>query len=617
MPEQTPPTVPTLVELLRLQAERHADKVAFSFAPDGKQITARLTYRELDVHARAIATTLQHEGAAGERALVICRPGLDSIVSIFGCLYAGAVPVPVDTPLPRLKLVAPDTQAAFAVATAGTRNQLQAVAADVPGLSTLRWCAIDEYTADPEDWETPDVDSSTTALIQYTSGSTRSPKGVVVTHGNLMDNLEAIRRAYHGDEHETSVYFLPQQHDMGLIGGVLEMIYVGCSTVLMSPIVFFQRPMAWLEAMSRFRANTTAAPNSAYRLCVKSSTPAQRAALDLSHWTTAASSSEPIHASTIQEFADAFAPAGFRLEAFLPCYGLAEATLLVAAGPGHGVAGVRYVDAAALSEDRAVDVTPDTAAVPVVSCGPPVYGQRVLIVDPETRLQRGPDEVGEIWVSGPSVAQGYWGRPEENAHTFAGFLADTGEGPFLRTGDLGFLCKGEVFVTGRWNDLITIRDGNYYPNNIEPTVHACHPALLADRGAVLAVQGTQGADNRLVVLQEVDHQQQVAADELPGIIDAIRAAVSAQHGLEAHDVLLVPAMRLPTTSSGKIRRAECRRQFLDGELEALAEWHAPAPPADRTPNAGGAGGLARLISNSLAQRQKQQQQRGIPPRAGG
>lgn len=191
-----------------------------------------------------------------------------------------------------------------------------------PGLSALRWCAIDEYTADPDDWETPDVGPDTTALIQYTSGSTRSPKGVVVTHGNLMHNLEAIRRAYHGDEHETSVYFLPQQHDMGLIGGVLEMIYVGCTTVLMSPIVFFQRPMAWLEAMSRFRANTTAAPNSAYRLCVKHSKPAQRAALDLSRWTTAASSSEQIHASTMQEFADAFAPAGFRLEAFLPCYGL-------------------------------------------------------------------------------------------------------------------------------------------------------------------------------------------------------------------------------------------------------------------------------------------------------
>lgn len=609
MPEQTPPTVHTLVELLRLQADRFGDKIAFSFAPDGKKIIARLSYRELDTRARAVAATLQHQGAAGQRVLVICRPGLDSIVNIFGCLYAGAVAVPVDTPLPRLKLVAPDAQAAFAVATAETRNQLQAVAADVPGMSALRWCATDEFTADPEDWEAPDVGPDTTALIQYTSGSTKSPKGVVVTHDNLMHNLEAIRRAWRGDENAKSVYFLPQQHDMGLIGGVLEMIYVGCSTVLMSPIAFFQRPMLWLEAMSVHRATTTAAPNAAYRMCVQKSTPEQRATLDLSHWITAAVSSEQIHASTMQEFADAFAPAGFRLQAFRPAYGLAEATLLVTGDPGPDVAGVRYVDSTALSENRAVDAPADTAAVALVSCGPPVCGQRVLIADPETRRRLGPNEVGEIWVSGPSVAQGYWERPVENAHSFGGFL-DTGEGPFLRTGDLGFVCNDELFVTGRWNDLITIRDSSYYPTNIEPTVQACHPALLAERGAVVAVQPQQGADTRLVVLQEVDHQQQVAESEFAGIIEGIRAAVSAQHGLEAHDVLLVPAMRLPTTSSGKIQRGQCRQQFLDGQLEALAQWHAAAAPAVRAKSPASA--LAKMIVTGLAQRQ----QGRIPPPGG-
>lgn len=611
MPEQTTPTARTLVELLQLQADRYGDKVAFSFAPDGKTTTARLTYRELDTKARAIASSLQHQGAAGERVLVICRPGLDSIVSFFGCFYAGAVAVPVDTPLTRLKLVAPDAQAGFAVATSDTRTQLQAVAADVPGMSALRWCATDQITDDPEDWEAPDVDPSTTALIQYTSGSTNSPKGVVVTHDNLMHNLEAIRRAWRGDENAKSVYFLPQQHDMGLIGGVLEMIYVGCSTVLMSPIAFFQRPLLWLEAMSRHRATTTAAPNAAYRMCVKQSTAAQRAALDLSHWSTAAISSEQVQAATMQEFADAFAPAGFRLEAFRPAYGLAEATLLVTGDPGPGVAGARYVDGAALAENQAIDATPDAAAVALVSCGPPVYSQRVVIVDPETRRERGPDEVGEIWVSGPSIAQGYWARPEENAHTFAGFLADTGEGPFLRTGDLGFLCKGEVFVTGRWSDLITIRDSNYYPTNIEPTVQACHPALLADRGAAFAVRPKSGADNHLVVVQEVDYQQQVPETEFAGILEAIRAAISAQHGVEARDVLLVPGMRLPTTSSGKIQRGQCREQFLNGKLEALAQWHAPAPPVDPPKSATGAGALARMVVNGLAQRQ--QLQREIPP----
>jgi acyl-CoA synthetase (AMP-forming)/AMP-acid ligase II len=220
MPEQFIPTTPTLVDLLRLQADRYRDKVAFRFAPDGNNVTASLTYQELDAKARAVAADLQRQGATGQRVLVICRPGLDSIVSIFGCFYAGAIAVPVDTPLARLKLVAPDAQAAFAVATSTTQNQLQMAAADVPGMSALRWCAID-HAATPEAWQAPDIDPSTTAMIQYTSGSTKSPKGVVVTHGNLMHNLESSRRAYHGNENETSVYFLPQQHDMGLIGGVL------------------------------------------------------------------------------------------------------------------------------------------------------------------------------------------------------------------------------------------------------------------------------------------------------------------------------------------------------------------------------------------------------------
>jgi len=612
MAEHFMPNAHTLVDMLRLQADRYGDKVAFKFAPDGNNVTASLTYRELDAKARAVGADLQRQGAAGQRALAICRPGLDSIISIFGCFYAGAIAVPVDTPLARLKLVAPDAQATFAVATSTTQNQLQMAAADVPGMSELRWCAIDQAVA-PETWQAPDIDPSSTAMIQYTSGSTKSPKGVVVTHGNLMHNLESIRRAYHGNEDETCVYFLPQQHDMGLIGGVLEMIYVGCTTVLMSPIVFFQRPMAWLEAMSRFRANTTAAPNSAYRLCVKQSTPEQRAALDLSHWTTAASSSEPISASTIQEFADAFAPAGFRIEAFLACYGLAEATLLVSADPTPGVAGVRYVDSKALSENRTVDVDATTDAVAVVSCGPPVYGQRVVIADPETRRLLGPDEVGEIWVSGPSVGQGYWDRPIENAHSFAGFLSDTGEGPFLRTGDMGFLCQGEVFVTGRWKDLITIADSNYFPNYIEPTVQDSHPALLPDRGAVFAVQPKPNADSRLVIVQELDYRQQVAESDYAAIMESIRAAVSEQHGLDAHDVLLVPAMRVPTTSSGKIQRNECRRQFLAGELHPLAQWHAPAAPAVRHPQSPGGTGastLARMIVSSLAQRR---QQPGTPP----
>ncbi|MBS9534141.1 fatty acyl-AMP ligase [Mycobacterium sp. M1] len=562
----------TLVDLLRRQADRYGDRVAFSFAYNGDDDgRSELSYRELDRRARAIAANLQRHGAAGERVLVMVRPGLDFIAGFFGCLYAGAIAVPVHQKLaPRLQVVVPDAQARFALTATETREATRAAVAGIPG-APEQWFLTDAG-ADPDTWTAPGIDADSPALIQYTSGSTRLPKGVVLTHRNLLHNVDTIHQAWNGDDTSIGVYWLPPHHDMGLIGGILEMLHLGCTTYLMSPTAFVKEPMRWLRLISGRRGVITAAPNFAYQMCVDASTAQERAALDLSGLTTAMNGAEPVRASTLAAFADAFAPAGFRLGSFFPVYGLAEASLLVSGGSDSGMPGVRYVDRGALGSDRVVDIAADApAATPLVGCGRPRGDQDVIIVDPVTFECCDVDEVGEIWVSGPSVAVGYWGRPEETEQTFAGRTAD-GAGPYLRTGDLGFLCAGELFITGRVKDLVVIDGHHYYPNDIEATVAACHPALAAGRGAVFAVPPMPGAVEQLIVVQEVDREQ--ASDS---VVDAIRSAVRARHGIEAGAVVLVEPRSLPVTSSGKIQRGQAAQRFADGTLAVLARWQAPAP----------------------------------------
>jgi acyl-CoA synthetase (AMP-forming)/AMP-acid ligase II len=589
MAEKTTPSMRTLVDLMRQQAERYRDKVAFSFSYNGDdEDKSQLTYRELDMKARAIAYRLQQHGAPGRRVLVFCRPGLGHIAGFFGCVYAGAIPVPVHEKLaPRMASVVPDAQASFALAAPETPAKVKTAVDRLVGVidgQPLRWGLTDATVEDAEKWVAPDIDASTTALMQYTSGSTRAPKGIVVSHHNLLHNLAAIRQVWHDDDHTIGVHWLPQHHDMGLIGASLVRLYVGCTTVLMSPAAFITRPMRWLEAMSRHRATVTAAPNFAYDLCVERSSAKERAALDLSNWSTAMCGGEPVRAATLRGFAEAFAPAGFRPEAFHPTYGLAESTVLVSGGSNSPAPVVHHIDRSALGENRVVDAPPEeSTAVALVGCGQPQGGQRVIIVNPDTRRECAPDEVGEIWVAGSSVAQGYWGRPDETEQTFSAYLAETDSdsflGPFLRTGDLGFLRAGELFITGRCKDLVIIRGDNYYPNDIEMTVQDCHPALLSGRGAVFAVMPESGAAEELVVVQEVALPR-VSGAELAEMVEAIQTAISEHHGIHADSVVLVGPMRIPTTSSGKIQRGQCRQQFVDGDLETVAEWHAASPPTD-------------------------------------
>ena len=577
-------TAPTLLGQLRHRAARYRDKVVFRFSRDGEENqVSRLTYQELDAHARQIASNLQQQGAAGERVLVVCPPGLDFIAGLFGCLYAGAVAVPLHPPVrdhlvPRVEAIIADVQPSFALSTAEMQARIRATVDGLVKGRPLRWAVTDAVGGD-RPWVAPDIDAGTVAMVQYTSGSTASPKGVVLTHGNLVHNLETIRQAWKSgfDSAVNSVFWLPPYHDMGLIGGIFETIYIGGTTVLMPPSAFIKRPMRWLEAMSRHHAVITAAPNFAYDMCVELSTPEQRAALDLSNWSTAMCGAEPVRSATLEAFADAFAPAGFRPESWYPVYGLAEATLLVTGGSDSPVPMLRHLDRVALRDHRIVDVAAEEpSATTLVGCGRPRGDQQVIIVDPETRRPSGADEVGEIWVAGPSVAQGYWGKPEQTEEAFEAYLAETGRGPFFRTGDLGFFCSGELFLTGRRKDLIIIRGSNHYPEDIELTVQACHPALLRGRGAVFSAAPEPDVAEQLIVVQEVNHDQ-IGDSELRQIVGAIRTAITEHHEIQVYAVVLVEPLRIPTTSSGKIQRSACRQQFLDGELKAVVEWHTPLP----------------------------------------
>lgn len=584
MPQDTPTGPRTPLELLQHQAERHGDKVAFGFSYQGDdQDRQELTYRELDERARAIAARLQRLGAAGERVLVLCRPGLDGIAGFFGCVYAGAVAVPIHERMaPRLSSVVPDSQAGFALAPPETSVTVKTEIDNAADQRRVRWCLTDVPAAEADGWAPPRLDADATALIQYTSGSTKAPKGVVVSQRNVMHNVETIRQMWHGNQDDVVVSWLPQHHDMGLIGTTLHPLYIGATTELLAPAAFIKTPMLWLEAVSRHRATVTVAPNFAYKKCVERSSVEQRAALDLSTLKVAMNGAEPVQAETLRAFSDAFAPAGFRREAFLPVFGLAEATLLVTGGSDSPLPTVAHLDRGALGHNRVVDAAPgDPATIAVTGCGRVQGGQRVAIVDPETHCEHHPGEVGEIWIAGPSVAGRYWHNPEETEQTFSASLPETGEGPFLRTGDLGFMRSGELFITGRFKDLVVIDGTIYYPNDIEATVQDCHPTLLSDRGAVFAMMTRVGAPRKLVIVQEVGLNQ-VDEAALHEIVAAIQTAVVEHQRLPVYAVLLAAPMTIPTTSSGKVQRSKCRQQFFDDELQTLAEWHAPPDNHDES-----------------------------------
>jgi amino acid adenylation domain-containing protein len=571
---QHPGAHATLIELLRSRTALHPEKRAYTFLLDGDLEEVQLSYSDLDRRAQAIGALLQHHGATGERVLLLYPPGLDYLAAFFGCLYAGAIAVPAYPPnparfertLPRLRTIVGDARPSIALTTTPILAVADRLAAQAPEFGPVQWHATDTLADElAADWREPAIDGATLAFLQYTSGSTATPKGVMLTHRNLLHNSSLIQQGFRTTPESRGVFWLPFYHDMGLIGGLIQPIYCGGTSMLMSPVNFLQRPLRWLQAISRFQATISGGPNFAYDLCVRKITPEQREQLDLSSWQVAFNGAEPIRADTLNRFAEAFSPCGFRREAFYPCYGLAEATLLVSGVAPEAAPLLGAFDASALERRQVVERVDDEQSRTLVGSGQPL--QSLAIVDPETMIPCKPGRIGEIWVASASVAQGYWNQAAESERSFGARMAgDPEAGFFLRTGDLGFLHDGELFVTGRIKDLIIIRGRNHYPQDIELTVERSHPALRSDSGAAVAVE--VDGEERLVIVQEVERQHR--GSDMQAVIGAIRQAVAEQHELNVYAVTLLKPGSIPKTSSGKIQRHACRAGFLNGTLETIA-----------------------------------------------
>jgi len=567
----------SLNELVRSRAESRGGARACTFLQNGEDEAAQLSYADLERGSRVVAAALQEYASPGERVLLMYPPGLEFITGFLGCLYAGVVAVPAYAPNParperymaRLSAIAASAQAGIILTTGEQARKLPALMRGLRPLEQASIVATDGLQPSlAEDCRSVAAGPDTLALLQYTSGSTSEPRGVMVTHGNILHNLEFIRQREANDEHSVSVSWLPSFHDMGLLEGILSPLYGAYPLYLMSPLAFVQRPVRWLKAITKYRATNSGGPNFAYDYCTQAVSAPQREGLDLSSWRVAYNGSEPVHMETLRNFADAYQPYGFRFAAFCPVYGLAESTALAAATQRG---------------DGPVQSPVNGTRKPAVSCGGPDARSRLLVVDPESRLERPPGEEGEIWLAGPSIARGYWNNPDQTDRVFNACLADTGEGPFLRSGDLGFVADGGVCVTGRIKDLIILRGRKLFPQDIEYSVARAHP-MIREHG-VAAFSTDDGQAEHLVVIAELDLRRlrkmesgeastpEAAPPDFQRIALDVVEAVSREHEARVSTVLLVPPGQIARTSSGKIQRFSCRERHLSGSIETLFLWN--------------------------------------------
>ena len=589
----------TILNRLFHHAANSAERLAYRFLRENAE-SDTLTFGELARRVRHLAAHFRRHVAAGDRALLLYPPGLEFIEAFLGCLAAGVIAVPAYPPrknrnADRLRAIVADAQPRLILTTRPLLSSFESDGAGpLPGLTCL---ATDDLgAADGGDWEPPAINPDTVAFLQYTSGSTGAPRGVVVTHGNIAANEEQVADSFCHTPDSVMVSWLPLFHDMGLIGGVLQPLYVGFPAVLLSPVDFLREPACWLRAITRYRGTTTGAPNFAYDHCARHVTEEQKQGLDLRSLAIAYNGAEPVRPETLDRFAAAFARCGFRPEAFFPCYGLAESTLFVSGGPPGRVPTRLRVCGRSLEAHRLQEITGDSAdARTLVSSGRIADGTRAVIVDPETRAACAPGRIGEVWLASASVAVGYWNRPEETRETFQAQAADTGAGPFLRTGDLGFVRDGELFITGRLKDLIIIRGRNLYPQDVEAAVERVVPFAKANAVAAFSTEGEGG--ERLAVVIEADRAlvqtAQAAARKReeagasgdvdrenggiiqPGVlVGRVRDAVSSEFEVPVHTIAFVRPGSFPRTSSGKVQRGVCRSRMLTEALDTVHVWSA-------------------------------------------
>ncbi|MGB3514351.1 MAG: AMP-binding protein [Microcoleaceae cyanobacterium] len=568
----------TLIELLCYRAENQPNKIAYTFLGDGETETDSLSYKELERIVKAIATELKSLNLTGKTVLLMYPPGLEFITAFLGCLYAGVIAVPVHKPsrnqsLSRLQAIISDSQAKVILTKQSLLEltDIESRLRENPDLGYLQIIATDNLNSNHiPDWQQLEINQDHLAFLQYTSGSTGTPKGVMVSHNNLIKNLVDLDWGWGHPEDSVMVTWLPTFHDMGLIYGVLQPLYKGFPCYLMPSLSFIQKPIRWLKAISKYKGTHSGAPSFAYDLCVQKITPEQKATLDLSSWRIAFNGAEPVRADVLQKFAESFTFCGFNAVAFCPGYGLAEATLKVTAIQSEKEPIYVKVQADFLEKNQVVDAKDNQENTKTfVGCGWTAIDTKIVIVNPESLTPCSPDEIGEIWVSGSTVAQGYWKKPEATISTFQNYLEDNQEKPFLRTGDLGFIKNEQLFVTGRIKDLIIIRGCNYYPQDIELTVEKSHVALRANANAAFTVNVE--SEESLVIIQEVEfsYLRKLDVDE---VVKAIRKAVSNEYELQVYAVVLLKTATIFKTTSGKIQRQACRREFLLGNLQIAGQW---------------------------------------------
>ncbi|MEM8829530.1 MAG: fatty acyl-AMP ligase [Cyanobacteria bacterium P01_G01_bin.19] len=578
----------TLVNILQNRAREQPNFPIYNFLVDGEKESVSLTYSELERKAKAIAAYLQSVASPQDRVLLLFPAGLDYIVAFFGCLYAGVIAIPAYPPRPnrslsRIQNILQNAQTDLALTNSETFAGLERQLENTPELKKLRWITVDTiYSYQSKNWQEPELSEESIAFLQYTSGSTAEPKGVKIAYQNLLHNLEAIHRCFGHSPQSKGVIWLPPYHDMGLIGGILQPLYGGFPVTLMSPLIFLQNPLRWLRAISHNQATTSGGPNFAYDLCVRKFKSEQLTDLDLSSWQVAFNGAEPINQQTMEQFTKTFAPYGFDPAAFYPCYGMAEATLIISGGSETNSVVTKTVKGKALEQNKIVPSdSADDYPHTLVSCGKSLVDQKIAIAHPETLASCKPGEVGEIWVSGASIAKGYWRQPQVTQETFNAYLTDTNEGPFLRTGDLGFIDRGELFFTGRLKDMIVIKGRNHYPQDIEKTVEQTNSWIRPSCVASFSVE-VQG-EEKLIVLAEVERRYWSSnrsnnksngnSDSniisVKDLMQSIKRDISKNHDLQVYTTLLLKPGSLPKTSSGKIQRHACRTDFLANSLQGL------------------------------------------------
>ncbi|MBD1582658.1 non-ribosomal peptide synthetase/type I polyketide synthase [Pseudoalteromonas sp. S16_S37] len=579
-----------IVASLVALAKTRGNDVAYQYFFDDDKPCKTLTYAQLDSRARLIASGLKVHFKKGDRALLLYQSGFEFVEAFFACLYAGVIAVPAYPPkknqnIDRLRNIIEDAGATGALTTVKISEIAAPLFEAEKSLQSVPLYTTDEQLSqshEPLSWQDISIEPHDLAFLQYTSGSTGTPKGVMVDHGNIIDNEQMMKEAFGHDENTSIVSWLPHFHDMGLIFGILHPIFIGASAALMNPTYFLQKPFRWLKLLSDTKGVTSSAPNFAYDLCVDTIKDEQLATLDLSHWRRALNGAEPVRASTLERFYKKFKTCGLKRAAISPCYGMAETTLFVTGSKLTDGAKVLQLDAQQLQQGKArvlVENRPDepfcdlscdnaSAIYYAISCGTTWHNHEIAIVDAQSKQRLQDGYVGEIWIRGTSVAKGYWQRAEQTLEVFNGFIDADEKHPYLRTGDLGFLYKGDLYVTGRCKDVLIFRGKNHYPQDIELSVSLSHDALDNNGGAAFSVTTDKGEEG-LVVVQQVKRTA-IRKLDTDAVFAAMTAAIIENHDINPYELVLIKPGRILKTSSGKIQRQENKRHYLQNCFDTIA-----------------------------------------------